>query len=64
MPLIVVDGQVFYRRPKKHELPVIGSMYFNNEIRQRKMREKQCYELSESMSLLQQSFLKGKQNGV
>ena len=64
MPLIVVDGMVMYRRPKKDELPKIGSMYFNNEIHQRKLREKHCLELSESMSLLQKALLKGKKDVV
>ena len=64
MPLVVVDGQVLYRRPKKDELPVIGSMYCNNEIRISKLREKHCRELSDSMSLLQKALLKGKKNVV
>ena len=64
MPLVVVDGQVLYRRPKKEELPKIGSMYFMNEVHQRKVREKHCRELSESMSLLQKALLKGKKNVV
>jgi len=64
MPLIVVDGLVMYRRPKKHELPKIGSMYFNNQIRIDKQREKHCLELTESMSLLQKALLKGKNHVV
>jgi hypothetical protein len=64
MPLIVVDGLVMYRRPKKHELPQIGSMYFNNQIRIDKQRKKHCLELTESMSLLQKALLKGKKNVV
>ena len=64
MPLIVVDGVVMYRRPKKDELPKISSKYFDNAIRQRKLREKHCLELSESMSLLQKALLKGKKNVV
>jgi len=64
MPLVVVDGQVLYRRPKKDELPVIGRMYCNNEIRISKQRDKHCRELSKSMSLLQKALLKGKKNVV
>ena len=62
MPLIVVDGMVMYRRPKKDELPKIGSMYFDNPIRIAKEREKHCLELTDSMSLLQKALLKGKKN--
>jgi len=62
MPLIVIAGAVKYRRPKKHELPVIGSLYQSNEIYQRKEREKLCSELSDSMSVLQKALLKGKKN--
>jgi hypothetical protein len=64
MPLIVVAGKVLYRRPKKDELPVIGSMYFNNQIRIDKQRKKHCLELTESMSLLQKVLLKGKNHVV
>jgi hypothetical protein len=60
MPLVVVDGAVLYRRPKKDELPVIGSSYFENPLRAVKEREKYCLELSYSMSLLQKSLLEGK----
>jgi hypothetical protein len=62
MPLIVIAGAVKYRRPKKNELPVIGSLYQSNEIYQRKEREKLCSELSDSMSVLQEALLKGKKN--
>ena len=62
MPLVVVDGQVLYRRPKKDELPVIGCMYCNNEIHISKMREKHCRDLSESMSLLQKALLMKEKN--
>jgi hypothetical protein len=64
MPLIVVDGRVMYLRPKKDELPKIGSMYFNNEIHISKKREQHCRDLSESMSLLQKALLKGKKDVV
>jgi len=64
MPLVVVDGQVLDRRPKKDELPKIGSMYFANPTRIVREREKHCRELSESMSLLQKALLKGKKNVV
>jgi len=60
MPLIVIAGTVKYRRPKKHELPVIGRLYQSNEIYKRKEREKQSSELSEHMSVLQIALLKGK----
>jgi hypothetical protein len=62
MPLVVVEGQVLYRRPKKEELPKIGSMYFANEIRIERERDKHCRELSKSMSLIQKALLKGKKN--
>lgn len=58
MPLVVVEGQVMYRRPKKEELPVIGRLYCNNEIRIRKERERHVRELSDSMSLLQKVLLR------
>lgn len=58
MPLVVVDGRVMYRRPKKEELPVIGRLYCNNEIRIRKEREHHVRELSDSMSLLQKVLLR------
>jgi hypothetical protein len=64
MPLVVVDGQVLYRRPKKDELPVIGRMYFNNQIHISKQRDQECRNLSKSMSLLQKALLKGKKNVV
>lgn len=62
MPLVVVDGAVLYRRPKKEELPKIGSMYFLNPIRVEKEREKHCRELSDSMSRIQVALLKGKKH--
>lgn len=64
MPLVVVDGVVMYHRPKKEELPKIGSMYFMNQTYIRKQRDQQCRELSDSMSLLQKALLKGKKNVV
>ena len=64
MPLIVVDGRVMYLRPRKDELPKIGSMYFDNPIRIAKQREQDCRNLSKSMSLLQKALLKGKKNVV
>jgi hypothetical protein len=64
MPLVVVDGTVLYRRPKKDELPVIGGAYLENPLRAIKEREKHCLELSYSMSLLQQSLLEGNKNVV
>ena len=64
MPLVVVDGAVLYRRPKKDELPKIGSMSFANPVYTHKQREKQCRELSDSMSLLQKTLLKGKKDVV
>jgi hypothetical protein len=62
MPLIVVDGRVMYLRPRKDELPRIGSMYTENSIRIAKQREQDCRDLSKSMSLLQKALLKGKKN--
>jgi len=62
MPLIVIAGMVKYHRPKKHELPIIGRTYQDNEIYRRKQRDKQCEELTRSMSLLQVALLKGKKN--
>lgn len=65
MPLVVVDGQVMYRRPKKDELPKIGRMYFMNQIYIRKQRDQQCRELSKSMSSIQKALLiKEKKNVV
>jgi hypothetical protein len=62
MPLIVIDGTVKYRRPKKHELPIIGRSYQDNELYRRKEREKQSVEMSIGMSLLQEALLKGKKD--
>ena len=62
MPLVVVEGQVLYRRPKKEELPKIGSMYCINEIHIAREREKHCRELSDSLSRIQKALLKGKKN--
>jgi hypothetical protein len=64
MPLVVVDGVVLYRRPKKEELPVIGSAYLENPLLAIKAREKHCLELSYSMALLQKSLLEGKKNDM
>jgi hypothetical protein len=62
MPLIVVDKTVLYRPPRRDELPVIGSLYCNNELRIHSLREKHCREMPVFMSLLQKSLLKGKKN--
>ena len=62
MPLIVVDKTVMYRRPRRDELPVIGSLYCNNELRIQSARDKHSRELPVFMALLQKSLLKGKKN--
>ena len=64
MPLVVVDKVVLYRRPKKEELPMIGSAYLENPLLAIKEREKYCLELSYSMALLQKSLLEGKKNDM
>lgn len=57
MPLVVVEGAVMYRRPKKEELPVIGRMYFVNPIYVEKRRREHCRNLSGSMSIIQKALL-------
>jgi hypothetical protein len=59
MPLIVIAGEVKYRRPKKQDLPIIGRTYQDNEIYMRKEREKQIVAMNVGMSLLQEALLRG-----
>lgn len=62
MPLVVLTrGKVVYERGDR---PHIGSRASENPITQANNRLIATHMLSKSMSLIQHSLLKGKQNGI